>query len=107
MTDRQDYLNKKITYKDYYALIAKYYNYEELEKLVSEWLATKFLHPKHELRKALKQDSLLNNINGWVELVGMINSKQMEKAFSKAGGVMARGEVVCVFKEVARSIAEP
>jgi len=106
MTDRQDYLNKLIDYKTYYARIAHYYNYEELEKLVSEWLATKFLYVKSELRKAIKQDSLLNNVGGWVELVGMINTKQMEKAFSKAGGVMARGEVVCVFKEVARSIAE-
>lgn len=106
MTDRQDYLNKLITYKDYYARIAHYYNYEELEKLVSEWLATKFLYVKSELRKAVKQDSLLNSISGWVDLVGMVNTKQMEKAFSKAGGVMARGEVVCVLKEVARSIAE-
>jgi hypothetical protein len=105
MTDRQDYLNKRITYKDYYALIAKYYGYEELEKLVSEWLSTKLLYVKHELRNAINQDPLLNNINGWVELVGMIDSGQMEKAFSKAGGAMARGEVVCVLKEVARGIA--
>ena len=107
MTDRQDYLNKLITCKDYYARIGHYYGYEELEQLVSEWLATKSLYVKSDLKKAVKQDSLLNNINGWVDLVGMVNTKQMEKAFSKAGGVMARGEVVCVLKEVARSIAEP
>lgn len=107
MTDREDYLNKTITYKDYYACIARYYNYEELEKLVSEWLATKLLYVKYELRKAVKEDSLLNNISGWVDLVSMVNAQRMSTAFRKAGGVMARGEVVCVLKEVARSIAEP
>lgn len=107
MTDRQDYLNKLITYKDYYARIAHYYGYEELEKLVSEWLATKFLYVSKELKKALKEDNRLNNIYGWVDLADMVNSHRMSAAFSKAGGVMARGEVVCVLKEVARSIAEP
>lgn len=106
MTDRQDYLNKTITYKDYYACIARYYGYEELEQLVSEWLATKLLYVKHELRKAVKEDSLLNNIQGWVNLVSMVNTQRMGTAFRKAGGVMARGEVVCVLKEVARSIAK-
>ena len=106
MTDRQDYLNRLIDYKTYYARIAHHYNYEELEKLVSEWLATKFLYVKHELRKAVKQDPLLNNVTGWVDLVAMVNSKQMESAFRKAGGIMARGEIVCVLKEVARSIAK-
>lgn len=106
MTDRQDYLNKLIDYKTYYARIAHYYNYEELEKLVSEWLGTKFSSVTKELRQSLKNDGLLNNIQGWTELVPMLNTKQMEKAFSKAGGIMARGEVVCVLKEVARSIAK-
>lgn len=106
MTDRQDYLNKLITYKDYYARIAKYYNYEELEQIVSEWLATKFLYVKRELKASLKEDHRLNNIHGWVDLVPLINSKRMSSAFAKAGGVMARGEVVCVLKEVARGIAQ-
>lgn len=106
MTDRQDYLNKKITYKDYYACIARYYNYEELEKLVSEWLATKFNSVEKGLKNSLKDDSLLNNIHGWVDLVPLINSKQMSTAFRKAGGIMARGEIVCVLKEVARNIAK-
>ena len=79
---------------------------EELEKLVSEWLGTKFSSVTKELRQSLKNDGLLNNIQGWTELVPMLNTKQMEKAFSKAGGIMARGEVVCVLKEVARSIAK-
>jgi hypothetical protein len=107
MTDRQDYLNKLIDYKTYYARIAHHYNYEELEKLVSEWLGTKFSSVAKELKQSLKNDALLNNISGWVDLVPLINSKQMSTAFRKAGGVMARGEVVCVLKEVARSIAEP
>lgn len=104
-TDREEYLHKRITYKDYYARIAHYYNYEELEKLVSEWLATKFNSVSKGLRGALKEDPLLNNIHEWTELVTMLNTKRMEKAFAKAGGVMARGEVVCVLKEVARGIA--
>ena len=106
MTDRQDYLNKLITYKDYYSRIAHHYNYEELEKLVSEWLGTKFLSVKRDLKQSLKNDGLLNNIQGWTELVPMLNTKQMEKAFSRAGGIMARGEIVCVLKEVARGIAK-
>lgn len=106
MTDRQDYLNKTITYKDYYSRIAHHYNHEELEKLVSEWLATKFNSVEKELKNSLKDDSLLNNIHGWVDLVPLINSKQMSTAFRKAGGIMARGEIVCVLKEVARSIAK-
>lgn len=106
MTDRQDYLNKKITYKDYYALIAKYYGFDDLEALVGEWLSTKFLNVRSGLKKSSKDDLLLNNIDGWVDLVGLIDSRRMEKAFSKAGGVMARGEIVCVLKEVARHIAK-
>lgn len=106
MTDRQDYLNKTITYKDYYAIIAKYYGYEDLEKLVSEWLSTKFRSVTKELKQSLKDDGLLNNIQGWVDLALMVDSKRMSEAFSKAGGVMARGEVVCVLKEVARHIAK-
>lgn len=106
MTDRQDYLNKKITYKDYYALIAKYYGFDDLEALVSKWLSTKFLNVRSGLKKSSKDDLLLNNIDGWVDLVGLIDSRRMEKAFSKAGGVMSRGEVVCVLKEVARHIAK-
>lgn len=105
MTDRQDYLNKLIDYKTYYARIAHHYNYEELEKLVSEWLGTKFLYVKHDLKKSVKDDSLLNNITGWVDLVPMVNTQRMSSAFRKAGGIMARGEVVCVLKEVARGIA--
>ena len=105
MTDRNDYLNKLITYKDYYACVGKYYGYEDLEKLVSEWLGTKFDGVDKELKKAVKEDNRLNNIHGWVDLVTMVNTKRMSSAFVKAGGVMARGEVVCVLKEVARSIA--
>ena len=105
MTDRNDYLNKLITYKDYYACVGKYYGYEDLEKLVSEWLLTKFDGVDKGLKKAVKEDNRLNNIHGWVDLVTMVNTKRMSNAFVKAGGVMARGEVVCVLKEVARSIA--
>lgn len=104
-TDRDDYLHKRITYKDYYARIAHYYNYEELEKLVSEWLSTKFSSVSKGLRGALKEDPLLNNIHSWTDLSVRVDSQRMGEAFSKAGGVMARGEVVCVLKEVARGIA--
>jgi len=103
-TDRQDYLKKIITYKDYYACIGRYYGWKELSKLVNEWLATKFLYTKVELKKALKEDALLNNVEGWVDLVTMIDRARMDSAFAKAGGVMARGEVVCVLKEVAKGI---
>tara|TARA_R110002126_G_C10482867_1_gene502113 strand:+ start:579 stop:899 length:321 start_codon:yes stop_codon:yes gene_type:complete len=106
MTDRQDYLNKLIDYKTYYSRIAHHYNYEELEQLVSEWLGTKFDSVGKELKKSVKDDSLLNNISGWVDLVPMVNAQRMSQAFSKAGGIMARGEVVCVLKEVARGIAK-
>ena len=105
MTDRQEYLNKLITYKDYYVRVAQHYGYEDLEKLVSEWLLTKFDSVSKELNKAVKEDNRLNNIHGWVDLVSMVNTKRMISAFATAGGVMARGEVVCVLKEVARSIA--
>jgi hypothetical protein len=106
MTDRQDYLNKLITYKDYYARVAHHYGYGELELIVSEWLGTKFDSVTRELKKSVKEDSLLNNISGWVDLIARVNAKQMGNAFSKAGGIMARGEVVCVLKEVARGIAK-
>lgn len=106
MTDRQDYLNKLIDYKTYYSRIAHHYNYEELEKLVSEWLGAKFDSVGRGLKQSLKDDSLLNNIPGWVDLVPMINSHRMSTAFRNAGGIMARGEVVCVLKEVARGIAQ-
>lgn len=104
MTDREDYLNKLIDYKTYYARVARHYNYEELEKLVSEWLGTKFNSVGKELKKSIKDDSLLNNISGWVDLVPLVNSQRMSTAFRKAGGIMARGEVVCVLKEVARGM---
>ncbi len=106
MTDRQDYLNRLIDYKTYYSRVAHHYNYEELEQLVSEWLGTKFSSVTKELRQSLKNDSLLNNIQGWTELVPRLNTQKMSSAFAKAGGVMARGEVVCVLKEVARGIAK-
>ena len=103
-TDRQDYLKKNITYKDYYACIGGYYGWEELSELVNEWLATKFFYTKAGLKKAIKEDALLNNVEGWVDLVTMVDSARMCTAFAKAGGVMARGEVVCVLKEVAKGI---
>ena len=103
-TDRQNYLKKNITYKDYYACIGRYYGWEELEALVKEWLTPKVLVAQRKVNKYADRDSLYDDVDGWVNLVPMVDRARMDSAFAKAGGVMARGEVVCILKEVAKGI---